>query len=346
MLHRHRAAWRIMLALALVAGLLVATACGDDDDGAEATTAAATSSGGSSLDEAFAGKTIAYIQTGSLDYYNYSAEAAKLAIEQLGGTADVYNSQLDPQKELANVQNAIAKGVDGVVLFPVSAASEKSELRLLKRAGIPTVVLYGYDPSLEDEAAAFIQADFEPYTEPLGAKLNELVPTGKVAEITGLSGRADVEGFSAGFRKGLGDSSRIVEKIDAQYLRQKAFNATRTLLTKHPDLKAIFVHNEDMAVGVVRALGPKVDEVAVVSQNGSPPGIEMLKEGKLKATVGLSPTQEGAMAVKLLAESITGQGPPKLCYPPHALNTPEQIDSFPWEASPENVAEALKTPCS
>ena len=106
-------------------------ACGSDDDaGGSAPKQSASSGaaqdggggGGMSLD----GKTIAFIQTGNIEYYEYGRQGAQMAIKQLGGKTKVYQSQFDAQKELANVQAAITQQADGVVLFPLSSASQKN----------------------------------------------------------------------------------------------------------------------------------------------------------------------------------------------------------------------------
>ena len=269
--------WVFSLAavLALAVGL---AACGSSSSSSSSSSSEPTTSteessstSGGSSEKPLEGKTVAYIQTGSLEYYEYSAEGAKTAIEALGGSADVLNSELDPQKELANVQDAITKQVDGIVLFPLSDASEKAEVKLAHDAGIP-ISIVGIIPlkEVQPDIAGDAAVHFMDYAKVLGEAFAEVVPSGQVAMITGLEGRQEVAEFKQAFAEGFGDSSRIVEEVDGEYLRPKAFALTQDIMAKYPELKGLVVQNEDMAVGAVQALGSKISQVAVTSQNGSP----------------------------------------------------------------------------
>lgn len=294
-----------------------------------------------------AGKTIAYIQTDAYDYYIYGTKGAQIAIKQLGGKTRVYNSSGDPQKEIANVQDAITQKVNGIILFPLSLASEKSALRLAAKAKIPVVVLYGYNKALRTQAVSFQQVDLVKYGQAIGKAAKAQVPTGKMAIITGLKGRGDAEAYAEGFRSGFADDSRIVEELDGKWSRQEALKAAQDIITKHPDLKGLFVENEDMAAGAIAGLGSKARQVKVFAMNGSPAGLQLLRKGKIAATVGLSPSAEAAMAVRSLADQLSGRPPSvKLCNTPFAVNLPRKVVSVPWPPTAKTIEKALRTPCA
>lgn len=340
---------RVLLALVLGVVMLAGlTACGSDDDGGSGGATVADTTAADGAGTPLAGKTIAYIQTGSLDYYEYSANGAKLAIEALGGEAKVLNSELDAQKEQANVQDAITQGVDGIVLFPLSDASEKAAVRAAGRADIPIsivgiVALEEVLPDIAGNAAV----NFLGYSRALGEAYTGILPEGDVALITGAAGRREVVDFTAGFADGLGDPSRIVQEVDGQYMRQRAFSAAQDLIAKYPDLAGLVVGNEDMAVGAIEGLGAKASQVTVASQNGSPEGNALLDADKLAVTVGASPSQEAVLAVRLLAQAVAGEpAADKVCYTPFALNTPGDIQSQPWEPTTALVAEWLESECA
>jgi ribose transport system substrate-binding protein len=319
--------------------LLVATGCGSSssDTGAAASASAPLK-----------GKTVMYIQTGSIPYYEYTKKGFEAAVKKLGGSPKSVNSNFDASAELANVQNAITQKVDAVVLEPLSSATVKAELRLLNAAKIPTSVLYGYSDDLKDQAVGFQEAQNLDTGKAAGTEMAQLVPTGDVAVITGTQGRADVDGYNAGFKSAFGDNARIVETYNGDYNRKTAFSAAQDLVTKHPDIKGIFVHNEDMAIGVIEALGSKAASVAIVTQNGSPDGVKYLKSGQVKASIGWSPTEEGAMSVQTLALHFQKKDrSTKLCLTPYAVNTqadPEK--SLRWDDIDAVVAQGLKESCA
>lgn len=325
--------------IAAIAGVIAATlvGCGSsqtNDSSAEADPA-----------KPLAGKTIAYIQAGDIEYYALSAQGAEDAVSALGGETLQFNSAFDPQKELANVNSAITQGVDGIVLFPLSDASTKAELRLANAAGIPMTVLYGYSEEVADQGAGFVQINFFNYAKALGEAFAEQVPTGPIAIISGQLGRSEVTAFHDGFLEGFGDESRLVEEVAADYDRQTALNAAQDIITKHPDLAGLVVGNEDMAVGAYAGLGDSAGQVKIATQNGSPEGNEYLADGKFAVTVGGSPSQESAIAVRLLADAIAGNpAEEKLCLTPWALNTTTEIKSVEWVPTAEIIAGALTDP--
>ena len=101
------------------------------------------------------GKTIAYIQTGSVEYFLRSMQGAKAAVQALGGKFIAYNSNYDPATELANVRTAVAQHVDGILLFSISQGTLASSAKIAAQAGIPVADYYGYTPAMAKEPVAF-----------------------------------------------------------------------------------------------------------------------------------------------------------------------------------------------
>jgi ABC-type sugar transport system substrate-binding protein len=292
-----------------------------------------------------AGKTIAYIMPGAAEYYVDSAAGAKAAAKTLGGQAKVFDSGFDVSKELANIKSAILEKVDGIVLFPLSDASAKAELSLANAASIPMSLLYGYSADNAPHGAGFVQVNFFNYAKALGQAFAKIVPTGKVAMVSGTLGRSEVTAFHDGFVAGFGSSSRVVEEVSGNYSRTVALKATQDLITKYPDLAGLVVGNEDMAIGAVSGLGKKASHVKLATQNGSPEGNAFLRAGKFAVTVGASPSQEAALAVNLLAQTIGGHPVTnKLCQTPWAVNTSKIIKSIGWGSSNSIISTGLTSP--
>lgn len=330
---------RVGATIGAAALLLLMTACNTANGGSP--NGGSSASSGKSL----AGKTIAIIQSGAAEYYLKSTAGSQAAITQLGGQSKVFDSAFDTTKELANVNAAIASKVDGIILFPLTDASAKAELRLANNAKIPVSVLYGYSTENEPNAVGFVQVNFVNQAKALGAAFAKLVPSGPIAIVSGTVGRSEVTAFHDGFVAGFGDASRIVEELPGNYDRKVAFSATQDIITKHPDLAGLVVGNEDMAAGAVSALGSKLSQVKVASQNGSPEGNALLTNGSLAVTVGASPTQEAAMSVRYLADALAGTPiTKKLCNTPWAINMPGSIKSVSWDTSADVIGGGLADP--
>ena len=294
---------------------------------------------------------IAYIQTGPFEYYQYGTDGAKMAADKLGVELVLFNSDLKPEKEIANVEDAIQKGVDGIVLFSVGRASEEAALVAAKKAGIPVAVLYGYAPELEDQGAVFLQADVNSTGKMAGEWLAKNLDSGKVAIIQGMLGRGDAEAYTEGFKKALAANSnlKVVAEPEGGWDRAKAVAAMEDLLTRYPDLAGAFIQNEDMALGAMSVIKDRGADVKIVSQNGSPNGLDAVKKGEISATVGWSPSEEAQIALSRLVKTIrTGKAPePKLCNTPLLMATAANADqAHPWVPTAESTLRALDAKCA
>jgi ABC-type sugar transport system substrate-binding protein len=174
-------------------------------------------------------KTIAFMRTGPDPYYQFGMEAAQTAAKDLGVDLSTYNANNDSTQELANVQDAITKGVSGILIYSVSLSSEKAAIAQAQKAGVPIFFQYGYDPSILKDAAGFMQIDVSAFAKPLGEFVGKSLPEGEVAIVTGKLGRGDAEAYSAGFKEGLKDSGSkavVVAEAPGDWNRQQALDAT------------------------------------------------------------------------------------------------------------------------
>jgi ABC-type sugar transport system substrate-binding protein len=344
-------------AILMVALALVLASCGGDD-GAEAAKDGEPSSPRVDGIPSLEGKRVAYIKAGSVEFYEYSSEGSRLAVERLGGELVVFDSQFNPQTELKNVQDAIAQRVDGILLSSISKDSLVTAARLAEQAGIPVVDFFGYtsgvtDPDLVD---AFIQADPTTWGNMMGGAMAEALEGCKgceVAQVIGLLGRGEVEAATAAFTATAeGAGLKVVATPTSEWDRQQAFARTQELLQKYPDLRGIHVGDEDTAAGAIQALkqaGKKPGEIVVTSVYGSPEGVELMEAGWLQATANFSPPQQGAMATRLLSQVIAGENlaVPVPCLSPLLTITADNLSELqPWKPTPQLVSEWIREPCA
>lgn len=296
-------------------------------------------------------KTIAFLRGGPDPYYQYGMNAAQAAADKLGVKLVTYTANNDPTQELANVQDAITKGVDGILIYAVSLSSEKAAIAQAKRAGVPIFFQYGYDPSLLKDAAGFMEIDLFRFGEPVGKAIGKLVPEGEVSIVTGKLGRGDAEAFAQSFKNGLKDAdskATVVAEVAADWDRQKALDAATQVLAAHPNLKAFYAANDDMAVGVSIAIGRagKTGQVLLGGDNGAPYGIDLIKQGKMTLTNGNPPSIASVLALRLLLGVIDKSVKPGQFYAaPTGLTDNTNVDkAIPWDAKPEQVAAWLAEP--
>jgi ABC-type sugar transport system substrate-binding protein len=290
---------------------------------------------------------IAYIRPTNEPYYKFGFDGGKMMGDALGVQILGYISDMKPEREIASVEDAITQKVDGIVLMSVSASSLAAGINKAYDAKVPIFMIFGYNPDLMDKMVGTVQADCNLSGSIMGKWVAENIPEGQIAVIMGLPGRGDAECYRDAFRKEAEANPNLefVTAVPGDWNRQKAFNQMQTLITGYPDLQAVFVQNEDMALGAIKALeeADKKDQVAIVSQNGAPYGLESIAAGGIEATVGWSPSQEAALAVRMLVEHLRGGKVPKLTITPMKVITRDNVgEAVPWEPTAASTKATLE----
>lgn len=303
---------RIVAVLAcLAAAGVVVTGCGSSSSGG------GNGGGGSSSGQSKG--TIAFLLSGPDLFYQYGLDGAKAAAAKLGYDLKVYpNPNISPSVELANVQNAIAAGVKAIDGYSVGLSTETATINKASQAGIPIFLMYGYSPKYagQKDVVGFEQVPLVPYGRAPGTYVKQhIAPGSEVGVITGQLGRGDAEGYRTGFLQGLGcqgdttagnppmtcaNGVKYVATETGHWLRPDAYKAAQDMIGKYPNMKAIYVENEDMAVGVHTALTAAHKNVMLVSSNGAPYGLAGIKAGWLSASSTCSPSLEGLYSVRLI----------------------------------------------
>ncbi|MGQ9502000.1 MAG: sugar ABC transporter substrate-binding protein, partial [Anaerolineae bacterium] len=291
---------------------------------------------------------IAYIRPTNEPYYKYGFDGAQMMAKAMGVEILGYISDMKPERELASVEDAITQKVDGIVLMSVSATAMTASVNKAYEAKIPIFLIFGYNEEILNKMVGTVQADCNLSGSIIGEWVAKNVPEGEVAVIMGLPGRGDAECYRDAFKREMEKNPKLklVAAVPGDWNRQKAFDQMQNLITSNPNLKAVFVQNEDMALGAIQALkqAGKEGDVLIVSQNGAPYGLESIAAGGIKATVGWSPSQEAALAVRMLVEHLRGNPQDfKLTITPMKVITKDNVDeATPWEPTEASIQETLK----
>lgn len=103
--------------------------------------------------------------------------------------------------------------------------------------------------------------------------------------------------------------NKIIDIQEGEYNPSKAITVAQDAIASGKDFSVIFVMNEDMAAGIIQMLDSQgvADQYKVVSQNGSPAGLPLIKNGKLAYTISSSPGWEGLVSYQVLNQYATGK---------------------------------------
>lgn len=291
--------------------------------------------------------TYGYVTPGPDTWYRKDVEGFQYAASLAGVEVVVLNSDYDTEKEIANIQTLVNMGVDGMCIFSFNPNGATIAARECERAGIPLVVTDNVGQVLKSghNVVACIDFDWKDMGENVANYIAENYPGEKIAVIMGLFEHVPVQIFRQSFEPKVAElgKNEIVAVRDGKYTPTVAVDQAQDLIESGYDFSILFIFNEEMAAAVVRMLkarGLLNNPIKVISTNGAPYGIELIKEGSIKYSISTSPGWEGF--ISFLALHAYTQGRIKdlnqQILLPNTPITPETIDDkkkvIPWDVDP------------
>lgn len=158
--------------------------------------------------------------------------------------------------------------------------------------------------------------------------LEELGGSGQVALIGGIAGDVTSGARLEGFEKAVSGKLDIAQTVAADWDRQKALTAATDILRARPQLKGFFAANDDMGLGIVRAIqnAGKAGQVKVISVDGNKDALESVNQGDLTATVAQYPYAIGQMGMEACKAAASGKQLPANVEAPVLLVTKDVAD--------------------
>ncbi len=261
-------------------------------------------------------------EAAGVEYYLQAAESDQAAEPQL----NLCNTMLERKPAVM-----ITAAINSNILLPC--------LKAANDLGIPVVDLDGnLDPSINEKAGVKIAFQIGSDNEAAGAQGADYVvgklgadAKGPVLVIEGLSGNITGQKRARGFAeqlKKIAPGLEIVASLPGDWDRGKAANITNDILTKHPDLVAIFAANDGMALGAVETVfaAGKGEQVTIVGVDGNSDAVKSIKEGRLTASVAQLPYLVGKQAVENIKMVIEGKEVPAVVHVPTMVLTKAVLD--------------------
>ena len=259
--------------------------------------------------------TVAYIAP-SLDisYWQWVAYGVKTKAAELGMNYVEYTSENSPAKQMDNIRTAVTRGVDAIVIGPVSSTSTPPVLAFLKEKKVPIAFAgIGPQPGQTDYTSAVTANNYET-GKAEGKFVCQLAKERGGNKVGMLSLPQDRENAQK-YLKGAEESFKAEGCTLAQMLQTRgltvneAVQQANDLLTAHPDVKAIYGMSDEAATGAVKALQTRnlVGKVAVVTADGSPTTIKLLREGAVQGIFLQEAGGQGIDATEQVHNALNGK---------------------------------------
>jgi ribose transport system substrate-binding protein len=246
------------------------------------------------------------------------------------------DARFDAALQANQVEDLVARGVDGILFFPVDVGAVRPMLQKIKDAGIPTV---SYGNRVLDEDLDLVDAvtgEDSYYEGQQVARLLARDYEGQAAQIVVIEGFAG--GWVATMRsKGFEDEIaalapdiEILAKQPADWNRANALTIMEDFLTRYPDLNAVYAHDDDMALGALEAIKAAglVGEVRVYGIGGMAEFLKLLKTGEVHGSVWQSPVDFGVFPVRTINDILEGRNVQQFQYVDMPQIDADNVDDF------------------
>lgn len=259
--------------------------------------------------------------------------AAQLGVELLFSDA-----QQKQENQIKAIRTFIAQQVDVIGVSPVVETGWESVFQEAKDAGIPVILVDRRAAVSEDLYTTYLGSDFLEEGHNAGRIMVDLLGgQGNIVELVGTVDSAPAIDRAAGFREILKDypEMKIIASKSGDFTRAKGKEVMEEFLDSYgSEIDALYAHNDDMAIGAIRAieaygLQPGKD-IKIVSIDAIRDAFQAMKDGKLNATIECNPLL-GPQFFELALKVVNGEQVPKWI--------PSEESVF----FPENAAEILPT---
>ena len=283
----------VLLALLCVAGVAVAGGGGGETsgDGEEQITIAYTGyPGGLS---AFWAQMAQYMEQ----------EAQALGVEFL----DMSPTSADAAMQKDAVDNAINRGVDGIIIGAVDNRAFGESLDRAAARGIPVVAV---DTAIDHpHISALAQTDNLASARILGQYIVDTTETGKVIILGGTLGHQTGDARRDGVKQVLEANGYTVIFRACNWDPATALETATNELAANPDAVAVFGCWDPGALAGLSAVKQRglLDQVKVYGFDGIPDALKSIKNGEMTATIKQDNEKMAEVTMKALVGEIKGQ---------------------------------------
>lgn len=264
------------------------------------------------------------------------------AATQDGLTLQIEDAQNDVGKQLNQIQNFIASGVDAIIVNPVDTDATVAMSQAAADAGIPLVYV-NREPvnvdSLPDNQAFVASNELESGTLETQEICRILKEQGKteakavvmMGELSNQAARVRTQDIKDVIATPECSFITIVEEQSANWSRTQGADLVTNWLSAGVEFDAVIANNDEMAIGAIQALktaGRAMDSVVIGGIDATADALAAMAAGELDVTVFQNAAGQGQGAVDAAVKLSRGETVEKKVYVPFELVTPANLANY------------------
>ncbi len=244
------------------------------------------------------------VSTLSNPFFVTLAEGAEAKAEEIGAEIIVVDAGDDVAKQTSDIEDLISKQVSVLIVNPVDSDAVAPVVETAISKGIKVISVDRVVNGVEVDCS--IASDNVAGAEMATEYLVELLGEGaEVAELEGVTGASATIDRGEGFHNIADEKLNVVAKQTASFDRAEGMSVMENILQAQPNVKGVFAHNDEMALGALEAIGSK--DIVVVGFDATDDALASIKNGGMAATIAQQPDLMGATAVETAMKLINGE---------------------------------------
>ncbi|MCI1209521.1 MAG: D-ribose ABC transporter substrate-binding protein [Treponema sp.] len=249
------------------------------------------------------------VSTQNNPFFVTLVEGAKTEAAKQNGDLIVVDAGDDAVKQSNDIADLISRKIKVLIVNPVDSSAVAPAVKDAKAAGIKVIAV---DRAVTGEAVTCqIASDNVQGAQMAGDYLVKLVgENAKVAELQGILGASATIDRGKGFHNAVDGKLDVVKQQTANFNRVEGMNVMQNILQAEPDLKGIFAHNDEMALGAVEAAKAAGKKIVIIGFDATDDAVKAVKDGSMAATVAQQPALMGSTAVNVAVKIINGETVP------------------------------------
>jgi inositol transport system substrate-binding protein len=260
-----------------------------------------------------------------------------------GLNVQIEDAQNDVAKQLDQINNFIASGVDAIIVNPVDTSATQAMTDAAAAAGVPLVYVNRQPINLDtlpDNQAFVASQESESSRQGFIEQCNQWKAAGKdavnVYVLQGeLSNQAAVQRTQNYYDvMEAGECAVTINVIDQQtanWSRDQAQNLMTNWLSTGAPFDGVLANNDEMALGAIQAMkaaGISMDDVIVSGVDATQDALASMQAGELDITVFQNAAAQGGGALDAAVKLAAGEAVDQAVFVPFELVTPANIDQY------------------
>jgi inositol transport system substrate-binding protein len=269
-----------------------------------------------------------------MDAYAKTLDGVNLQIEDAGN---------DVAKQLDQINNFVASGVDAIIVNPVDTSATQAMSDAAAAGGVPLVYVNRQPINVDSlpDNQAFVASDEREsgtletkevcrlFKEAGKTEANVYVIMGELSNQAAQQRTQDILDVIGG--PDCGVKVNIIDRQTSNWMRDEAQNLMTNWLSTGKNFDALISNNDEMAIGAIQAMkAANIDmkSVVVAGVDATQDALAAMQAGELDATVFQDAAGQGAGALDAALKLAKGEAVEQKVYIPFQLVTPANINDF------------------